>query len=272
MQPRLFNFHDKQVRTAIIGDEPYFVGKDVAEILGYSNPRDAMSKHIDEEDKLTSRIATLGQNRNMTVINESGLYSLILGSKLPTAREFKHWVTSEVLPAIRKHGAYMTDQKAFNVVHNADGLADLLQQAANQLKAKDVQIAEMKPKALFADAVSTSNTSILIGQLAKILKQNGVNTGQNRLFAWMRANGYLSKRGDNYNKPTQKSMELGLMEVKERTVNNPDGSIRVTITTKITGKGQQYFINKIMKEANKEARHGVQRKHDRKKRSSSISN
>lgn len=181
-------------------------------------------------------------------ISEPQFYTLAIKADNSTARKFQHWVTSEVLPAIRKHGAYMTDKKAFNVIHNADGLADLLQQAADQLKAKDVQIAEMKPKALFADAVSTSNTSILIGQLAKILKQNGVDTGQNRLFAWMRANGYLGKRGNSYNKPTQKSMELGLMEVKERTVNNPDGSIRVTITTKITGKGQQYFINKFLKE------------------------
>lgn len=257
MQPRLFDFHDKQVRTVTIGDEPYFVGKDVAEILGYSNPRDAMSKHIGEEDKLTSRIATLGQSRNMTVINESGLYSLILGSKLPTAREFKHWVTSEVLPAIRKHGAYMTPEKIKETLLNPDTiikLATQLKQEQEQRKQLQTENDRMKPKALFADAVSTSNTSILIGQLAKILKQNGIDTGQNRLFAWMRANGYLGKRGDSYNKPTQKSMELGLMEVKERTVNNPDGSIRVTITTKVTGKGQQYFINKLLKEA-KEARH-----------------
>lgn len=247
-QPQLFNFKGQQVRTVTINDEPYFVGKDVAMILGYSNTRDALVKHVDNEDKLTSQIATPGQNRNMTVINESGLYSLILSSKLPTAREFKHWVTSEVLPAIRKHGAYMTDEKAFNVVHNADGLADLLQQAADQLKAKDVQIAEMKPKALFADAVATSDTSILIGQLAKIMKQNGVDMGQNRLFKWMRNHGFLGKRGDSYNKPTQKAMNLGVFEVKERTVNNPDGSIRVTITTKVTGKGQQYFINKFLRE------------------------
>ncbi|MEE6650605.1 phage antirepressor [Limosilactobacillus pontis] len=248
MQPRLFDFHDKQVRTVTIGDEPYFVGKDVAKILGYSNPRDAMSKHIDEEDKLMSRIATLGQSRNMTVINESGLYSLILGSKLPTAREFKHWVTSEVLPAIRKHGAYMTDEKAFNVIHNANGLADLLQQAADQLMAKDVQIAEMKPKALFADAVSTSNTSILIGQLAKILKQNGVDTGQNRLFAWMRANGYLGKRGSNRNLPTQRAVAQGLFKTKETAVTHADGHTTIQITTKVTGKGQQYFIQKFLGE------------------------
>ena len=251
-EPQLFNFNGQQVRTVTINDEPYFVGKDVATILGYKKPENAIANHVEDEDKTTTLIQGTGSNykSKSVIINEPGLYSLILGSKLPTAREFKHWVTSEVLPAIRKHGVYMTDEKAFNVIHNADGLANLLQQAADQLKAKDVQIAEMKPKALFADAVSTSNTSILIGQLAKILKQNGIDTGQNRLFAWMCANGYLGKRGDSYNKPTQKSMELGLMEVKERTVNNPDGSIRVTITTKVTGKGQQYFVNKLLKGTN----------------------
>lgn len=258
-EPQLFNFHGQEVRTVTINDEPYFVGKDVAMNLKYHQPADTIRNHVQPEDKGVYKLSTPGGEQKMTVINESGLYDLVFDASRQSksqevrenARKFRHWVTNEVLPSIRKHGAYMTDEKAFNVIHNANGLADLLQQAADQLMAKDVQIAEMKPKALFADAVSTSNTSILIGQLAKMLKQNGIDTGQNRLFAWMRANGYLGKRGDNYNKPTQKSMELGLMEVKERTVNNPDGSIRVTITTKITGKGQQYFINKIMKEANK---------------------
>lgn len=249
-QLQLFNFKGNQVRTVTINDDPYFVGKDVAEILGYANTRDALSKHVDSEDKNTVAIhdGIKRGNPNQTVINESGLYSLILGSKLPQAKEFKRWVTSDVLPAIRKHGAYMTDEKAFNVVHNADGLADLLQQAADQLKAKDVQIAEMKPKALFADAVSISNTSILIGQLAKILRQNGVNIGQNRLFAWMREHGYLGKRGSNRNVPTQRSMELGLFKTKETVINHSDGHTTVNITTKVTGKGQQYFINKFLDE------------------------
>lgn len=184
----------------------------------------------------------------MTVINESGLYSLILSSKMPQAKEFKHWVTSEVLPSIRKNGAYMTDQKAFNVLHNSNGLADLLQQAADQLKAKDVQIAEMKPKALFADAVSTSNSSILVGQLAKMIKQNGIEIGQNRLFAWLRENGYLGKRGSNRNVPTQKSVAMGLFKTKETAVTHADGHTTVQITTKVTGKGQQYFINKFLNE------------------------
>lgn len=249
----LFNFKGQQVRTVTINDEPYFVGKDVATILGYKRTADALKAHVDDEDKLTRQFTESGQNREMKVINESGLYSLILSSKLPTAKEFKHWVTSEVLPSIRKHGAYMTPQTIEKALLNPDTiikLATQLKQEQEQRKQLQTENEQMKPKALFADAVSTSNTSILIGQLAKVLKQNGVDTGQNRLFAWMRANGYLGKRGDSYNKPTQKSMELGLMEVKERTVNNPDGSIRVTITTKITGKGQQYFINKFLKETN----------------------
>ena len=248
-EPQLFNFHGQQVRTMTLNDEPYFIGRDLTAILQYSNGPKAIRDHVDADDKLTERIVLAGQHREVTLINESGLYSLILGSKLPTAKEFKHWVTSEVLPAIRKHGAYMTPQTIEKVLLNPDtiiNLATQLKQEQEQRKQLQTENDQMRPKALFADAVSTSNTSILIGQLAKILKQNGVDTGQNRLFAWMRANGYLGKRGDSYNKPTQKSMELGLMEVKERTVNNPDGSIRVTITTKVTGKGQQYFINKFL--------------------------
>lgn len=247
-EPQLFNFKGQQVRTVTINDEPYFVGKDVATILGYKKPENAIANHVEDEDKTTTLIQGTGSNykSKSVIINESGLYALILSSKLPTAKEFKHWVTSEVLPAIRKHGAYMTDEKAFNVIHNADGLADLLQQAADQLKAKDIQIAEMKPKALFADAVSTSNSSILIGQLAKILRQNGVNIGQNRLFAWMRKNGYLGTRGSNRNIPTQRSMELGLFKTKETVINHSDGHTTVNITTKVTGKGQQYFINKFL--------------------------
>ena len=256
-EPQLFNFKGQQVRTVTINDEPYFVGKDVAMILGYKDLSRALNQHVEKENRKSLSLKASGDLypslwegkndfSNKIVINEAGVYDLIFDSQLPKAHEFKHWVTSEVLPAIRKHGAYMTDEKAFNVIHNADGLADLLQQAADQLKAKDIQIAEMKPKALFADAVSTSNSSILIGQLAKILRQNGVNIGQNRLFAWMRKNGYLGTRGSNRNIPTQRSMELGLFKTKETVINHSDGHTTVNITTKVTGKGQQYFINKFL--------------------------
>lgn len=243
LQP--FDFEGNEVRTLKINEEPYFVGKDVANILGYSNPNKALRDHIDAEDKRGERIVTPSGNQVTIVINESGLYSLILSSKMPNAKRFKRWVTSEVLPAIRKHGAYMTDEKAFDVVNNKDGLASLLQQAADQLREKDIQIEKMKPKALFADAVATSKNDILIGQLAKILKQNGYNTGQNRLFKWLREHHYLCAKGIRYNQPTQKAMNLGLFKVRERTVNNPDGSTRITVTTKVTGKDQQYFINRF---------------------------
>lgn len=246
---KLFNFEEHELRATLINDEPWFVGKDVAGILGYSNTKDAISTHVDDEDRTViqrSENTTLEiPNRGLTVINESGLYSLILSSKLPSSKKFKRWVTSEVLPQIRKSGAYLTDKKAYDITHDKSSLIDLLQQAADQLKEKDVVIERMKPKALFADAVNDSETDILIGDLAKLIKQNGHDIGQKRLFAWMRDNGYLIKSGSSRNMPTQRAMQLGLYRVKERTINNPDGSVRITKTTKVTGKGQIYFVNKF---------------------------
>ncbi|ACA63334.1 putative antirepressor [Lactobacillus phage c5] len=244
-----FNFEGNQVRTVEINNEPWFVGKDVAQILGYSNPSKALKDHVDDEDKLNNEsLVSLGQ-RGGWIINESGLYSLILSSKLPTAKAFKRWVTSKVLPAIRKHGAYMTDQKAFDVVHNKNGLIDLLQQAADQLREKDVQIEEMKPKALFADSVSASDSMILIRDLAKILNGNGIDIGGNRLFQWLRDNGYLISNVSDRNMPTQKAMNLGLFKVKETSIVR-NKNVIVNKTTMVTGKGQQYFVNKFLKMKN----------------------
>lgn len=249
---QIFSFEGNQVRTVEIEGEPWFVGRDVASVLGYSNPSKAVIIHVDDEDKqiLSSQNGNLGNipNRGLLIVNESGIYSLILSSKLPRAKEFKRWVTSEVIPTIRKHGAYMTDQKAFDVVHNKSGLIDLLQQAADQLREKNIQIEEMRPKALFADSVSSSSSTISVGDLAKILKQNGINIGSIRLFAWLRDNGYLIKRqGSDYNSPTQYSMERGWFVVKETTVNYPNGRTLVKKTPKVTGKGQQYFVNRFLK-------------------------
>ncbi len=242
-----FSFEGRQIRALTIEGEPYFVGKDVAEVLGYSNSRKAIADHVDSEDKGVTKCYTLGGTQQTTIINESGLYSLILSSKLPDAKKFKHWVTSEVLPTIRKHGAYMTDAKAAAIVTDKGSLADLLQQAAEQLKRKDIQIEQMKPKALFADAVSTSDTPILVGELAKILHQNGVSMGQNRMFRWLRDNGYLiSKKGSDYNMPTQRAMELGLFRIKENAITHSDGHVTITKTPKVTGKGQVYFVNKFV--------------------------
>ena len=235
------------IRATEINGNPYFVGKDIAEALGYTNPQKAIRDHVDQEDKTLNESFTV--NGTMAVlISESGVYSLVFGSQLPKAKEFKHWVTSEVLPTIRKHGAYMTPETLEKALLNPDGMIKVLQalkEEQEKRKALEAQNEEMKPKALFADAVSTSQSSILIGQLAKLIRQNGHDIGQNRLFEWMRQNGYLGKIGNNRNLPTQKAMDLGLFEIKESTFQNPDGSVRITRTPKVTGKGQIYFVNKF---------------------------
>lgn len=230
------------VRTLTVNDEPWFVGKDVAIALGFKTPRDAIRTHVFEEDKGVDSIVTPGGKQQMTIINESGLYALVFGSRLPTAINFKRWVTSEVLPALRKTGNYKIKE-----LSGQELMAKALIEAQSVLAAKDKQIEEMKPKALFADAVATSHTSILVGELAKILKQNGIDMGQKRLFAWLRENGFLIKRkGTDYNMPTQKAMELGLFEIKEGSYVNGSGVNITTKTPKVTGKGQQYFINKFL--------------------------
>lgn len=241
-----------QVRTMVIDGEPWFVGKDVAEALGYAKARNAIASHVQDEDKKDAPIqGDLGGTQHMTIINESGLYALIFGSKLDSAKKFKRWVTSEVLPSIRGNGAYIAGQENMTpeqiMAAGLQAAQKIIESKNQQIEAQKTDIQRMKPKEIFADAVSASHTSILIGALAKIISQNGVHIGQNRLFAWMRENGYLiTRRGADYNMPTQKSMEMKLFEVRERTVNKPDGSAMITRTTLITGKGQQYFINKLL--------------------------
>ena len=230
------------VRTLVINNEPWFIGKDVARALGYADTKKAVQRHVDDEDKGRDETPTPGGTQNMVIINESGLYSLVLSSKLPSAKKFKRWVTSEVLPALRKTGQYQVKE-----LSGSELMAKALIEAQNVLAAKDKVIEEMKPKVVFADAVATSHTSILVGELAKILKQNGIEMGQKRLFAWLREKGYLIKRqGTDYNMPTQKAMELGLFEIKEGSYVNGSGVNITTKTPKITGKGQQYFINKFL--------------------------
>ncbi len=238
-------FNNKEfgnIRTVNIAGEPWFVGKDVANALGYSNNRKAISDHVGEEDKrdgVTIR-DSIGREQNPILINESGMYSLIFGSKLESAKRFKHWVTSEVLPAIRKTGGYQS------VPQGKELLALAVLEAQKTIEEQNHKIKEMQPKAIFADAVSASETSILVGDLAKLICQNGYQIGQKRLFEWLRQNGYLMKCGSSRNMPTQRYLEQGLFEVKESNVQNPDGSIRITRTTKITGRGQLYFVNKFL--------------------------
>lgn len=239
-----------QVRTLVINNEAYFVGKDIAEILGYAKPQNAIATHVDGDDTLKQGITdNLGRMQQTTVINESGLYSLILSSKLPSAKKFKRWVTSEVIPTIRKHGAYMTDNTLEKALTSPDFLIQLATNLKEEQEKRRLLEEEKKtnaPKVIFADAVSTSHTSILVGELAKLLKQNGVDTGQNKLFQWLRDNGYLIRRkGTDYNMPTQRAMELELFEIKETSITHSDGHISVSKTPKVTGKGQIYFINKF---------------------------
>ena len=244
------------VRATEIDGEPWFVGKDVATALGYTDVNHALLDHVDAEDRLNSK--TQGQNapelgqRGGWLINESGLYSLVLSSKLPSAKQFKRWITSEVIPSIRKHGAYMTPETIEKVLSDPDTVINLAQQLKaerEKRKALETKVETDAPKVLFASAVETAKTSILVGELAKILKQNGVEIGQNRLFKWLRDNGYLIKRqGTDFNMPTQRSMEAGWFEVKETAVTHADGSVSVSKTPKVTGKGQVYFTDTFLRQ------------------------
>ena len=235
------------VRTVEIDGEPWMVGKDVADDLGYQNGSRDINRHVDEEDRKKMMIFDGNQNKETIVINESGLYSLVLSSKLPTARKFKHWVTSEVLPSIRRHGLYAADELLNN--------PDLMIRAMEELKAERARanaLAEKverdAPKVLFAESVAASQHSILVFDLAKILRQNGVQIGGNRLFEWLRTNGYLIRRkGSDWNMPTQRAVEMGLFEIKETSVTHADGHVTVNKTPKVTGKGQQYFINLFLR-------------------------
>ena len=217
--------------------------------MGYSNPSKAISDHC-KQGGITKRYTpTTSGEQLMPYITEGNVYRLIARSKLPNAEKFEHWVFDEVLPSIRKHGAYMTD----DALHRAITEPDFLIQLATELKEEkakrkvlESKVEQDKPLVVFANSVEVAKNSILIGELAKILKQNGVNIGQNRLFSWLRDNGYLGKQGNMYNTPTQRSMEMGLFEIKESTISNPDGSIRITKTPKVTGKGQIYFVNKFL--------------------------
>lgn len=231
--------------------EPWFIGKEIATVLGYKNASDALIKHVDDEDKGVAKRDTLGGKQNIVIINESGLYSLVLSSKLEKAKAFKRWVTSEVIPAVRKHGGYLTNEKIEEVLNDPDTiikLATTLKEERAKRNEAERRLEEAKPKVIFADAVSASDNTVLIGELAKIIKQNGKEMGQKRLFDWLRDNGYLIKQKcADYNMPTQKAMEMGLFRIKKTAITHSDGHVTVSRTVKVTGKGQQYFINKFAK-------------------------
>lgn len=234
-----------EVRTVVQDGEPWFVARDVCKALEVANSRDAVSR-LDDDEKGVVLTDTLGGAQKTAIVSESGLYTLVLGSRKPEAKQFKRWITHEVIPSIRRHGAYATGATIESIIADPESGIKLLQalKKEQERRKEAEELAEkQKPKVLFADAVEASDNSILVGELAKILRQNGVETGQNRLFRWMRDNGYIMRYK---NIPTQYSMELGLMDIKERAINSPDGSVKLTQTIKITGAGQRYFINKFL--------------------------
>ncbi len=234
-----------EVRVVELNKEPWFVATDICKALDIKNVTQAINR-LDEDERSMFNIGRQGETN---IVNEYGLYNLILSSRKPEAKKFKRWITHEVIPSIRKHGAYMTPEKIEEVLMNPDTiiqLATALKEEQQRRLQAERQIEEQKPKVLFAEAWEVSEHSILVGEMAKLLAKNGLeNMGQNRLFKWLRANGYLHKSGQQYNLPTQKSIELGIIEVKTRTIANPDGSVRVTKTPKVTVKGQIYFLEKF---------------------------
>ena len=261
---QVFSYEGNQVRTVQIDGQPWWVAKDVCDAFGETNRNRALQS-LEDDEKGGTQLSTPGGLQNFTIINESGLYSLLLARQPQKARgvsdehiaerqdklrAFRRWVTHEVLPTIRKHGAYVTNNKLDELMSDPDTWVRLI----NELKAERDQRQQLEakavvnqPKVIFADAVSVSDGTILIGELAKILKGNGIDIGQNRLYERLRADGYLIRRkGSDYNAPTQKAMELGLFKVKETAITHADGHVTISKTTKVTGKGQQYFINQYL--------------------------
>lgn len=243
---QVFSYEGNEVRTVQKGSDILWILKDVCGILGIEKYRDAATR-LDDDEREPVLVDTLGGRQEMIAVTESGLYSIILLSRKPEAKKFKRWVTHEVLPTIRKHGAYVTPAKLEELMNDPDSWIKVLTALKEERAAKErlqLEATENKPKVIFADAVSVSEGTILIGELAKILKGNGIEIGQNRLFEKLRQDGYLIKRkGSDYNAPTQRAMELELFRVKETAITHSDGHVTISKTTKVTGKGQQYFIN-----------------------------
>lgn len=252
---QIFNSEEfGEIRTITKDSKTYFAGSDVAKALGYVIPHKAVQTHC--KGVLKWNIPTNSGNQDILFITEGDIYRLIMKSKLPSAEKFERWVMEEVLPSIRKNGGYIAGQETLS---DEELMAKALLVANNKIAERDkiieqkqARIEQMKPKEIFADAVSASHTSILVGDLAKLICQNGYQIGQKRLFDWLRANGYLIKTGSSYNMPMQRYVEQGLFEIKESNLVNPDGSVRITKTTKVTGKGQVYFVNKFLKGAKNE--------------------
>lgn len=245
MEVQVFNSEQfGSIRASLSSDgQPWFVAKDVCDSLGIGKYRDALSR-LDDDERGSLLVDTPGGPQTVGTVSEAGFYKLVMRSRKPEAKAFQRWVTHEVLPAIRRTGGYMVAAKDETPEQI---MARAVLVAQDTIERQKKQIDELKPKALFADAVAASDGTCLVGELAKMLKQNGVNIGQNRLFSWMREHGYLGKTGSNRNVPTQRAMEQGLFRIKETAVTHSDGHVTINRTPKVTGKGQRYFIEAFAK-------------------------
>lgn len=250
-----------EVRTVEFNDRTYFVANDVAKALGYKRPNDAITAHckgtvkhrIGVQTGIKGDGAPALQEIDMLIIPEGDIYRLVVKSQLPSAEKFERWVFDEVLPSIRKHGMYATPTTIEQMIAdpaNAIKVFSALKQEQERRKELEATVEHNAPKVLFAEAVQASHDSCLVGQLAKMIRQNGKPIGANRMFTWLRDNGWLCKKGENWNMPTQKAMEAGYFEIKETVIANPDGSTKITRTPKVTGKGQIYFINWFLRGEN----------------------
>ena len=246
---QIFSYEGCEVRTVKRDGEPWWVLKDICDVLELTTPARVAERLEDDEVSQTHLIDSIGRKQRTVIVNESGLYGVILRSDKPEAKKFKRWVTHEVLPSVRKHGAYIAPAKLEEIISDPDAWITMLTALKEERAVKDalrLEAAANAPKVLFADAVSASDGTILIGELAKILKGDGIDIGQNRLFEQLRQEGFLIKReGSDYNAPTQRAMDLGLFKVKETAVSHADGHVTISKTTKVTGKGQIYFVNRF---------------------------
>ncbi len=258
---KIFNYEKTNVRTSIKNGEIWFVLKDVCDVLGIINYRNVAAK-LGDDEKDVHQMDTHGGRQKIIIVNEAGLYKTIFRSDKPDAKKFMKWVTHDVLPSIRKHGAYITSEKIEELMSDPETWVKLIRALQDERKEKAIlqdQIENAKPKIIFADAVSVSESDILIGELAKILKGNGIEIGQNRLFEKLRNEGFLVRRnGSDNNMPTQKAMDKGLFKIKETAVTHSDGHVTVNKTVKVTGKGQLYFINMFLNREN-EAENGAKK-------------
>ena len=248
MELNIFNYNDTAVRTVVVEGEPWFVLADLCKVLGLARGAAQISERLDDGVRQTYPIQdSLGRTQNATIVSEAGMYEVVIRSDKPEATTFRRWITSEVLPSIRKHGMYATDDTVEKLLGDPDAAIQILtryKEERDRRRELEAQATTNRPKVIFADAVSASASSILIGELAKILRGNGVPIGQNRLFERLRQDGFLiRRRGSDWNMPTQRSMELGLFEIKETAITHSDGHVTISKTTKVTGKGQQYFID-----------------------------